>query len=242
MVGFVLGGRTAGTPGERLARAYYVAMAALIVLRAGAFAASLLSSQYRPWSFAGGAVGDVSGFLFGLLFGLAVRRADARGLLTDAAVLDAMRLVLAFTFIFASLGKALTMGGMGEFFTQSGYSLTFLKFIVLAEAFGALGLLLPWAVVPAMVGLSVDMFGAVLTHVHNGDPLNDSTGAIGLLIRLVALGVLWTMRPREGRSRPTVRTAVLAVAAATLACVLIAGAGSVAMRHFGPPSAAVGAR
>lgn len=186
----------------------------------------------------GGAIGDLSGFVFGLLFGLAARRDDARSLLTADVVLEAMRMALAFTFIFAALGKAVTISGIGDFFAQSGYSLAFLTFIILAEAFGALGHLLPWAVVPATLGLSVDMFGAVLTHFHNGDPLNDSTGAIGLLIRLLALGILWTLRPQRGLLRRTVRASVVAVAAATLACVLLAAGGSIAIRHLGTPPTA----
>jgi hypothetical protein len=36
-----------------------------------------------------------------------------------------------------------------------------------------------------------------MTHIHNGDPLNDSTGAIGMLIRLIAVGVLLTIRQRS---------------------------------------------
>ncbi len=52
---------------------------------------------------------------------------------------------------------------MTEFFTQSGYSVTFLRFIVIAEIFGGIGLLLPWAFIPALAGLTIDMFGAVLT-------------------------------------------------------------------------------
>lgn len=235
LAGFLLGGRTAELRSARLARTYYATVAALMVLRACAFTAGLLATNYQPWGYVSGAIGDVSAFIFGMLFGLAARRDDSRSLLTDDVVLEAMRIVLAFTFIFAALGKALTMSGMGEFFAQSGYSLAFLKFIILAEALGALGLLLPWAILPAMLGLSVDMFGAVLTHIHNGDPLNDSTGAIGLLIRLMALGILWALRPQGGRSRRTVRESVMAVAAATLACVLIAGSGSAVIRHFAPP-------
>jgi hypothetical protein len=233
LVGLVLRRSVAATSAERLARAYYLAVSVLIVLRAGAFGASILASHNQPWSLVSGAIGDLIGFLFGLLFGLAARRDDRRALLTDGQVLDAFRMLLAFTFISAALGKALTLAGIGEFFTHSGYTLGFLKFIIIAEAFGAIGLLLRWAVIPAMLGLSVDMFGAVLTHVHNGDSANDSTGAIGLLIRLVALGLLWTLRPQEGRSRRTVRASVLGVMAATLVCVLIAGVGGFAIRRFG---------
>ena len=37
---------------------------------------------------------------------------------------------LAFTFALNGAGKALSMTSMTEFFTQSGYSVSFLKFII----------------------------------------------------------------------------------------------------------------
>jgi len=242
VTGYLLGRHATTITTSRLARDCYFAVAALLVLRAGAFSVSLLTSHAETWRLISSAIGDITALIFGLLFGLAIRRPDARAFLTDNSVLDALRMVLAFTFIFASLGKALTLSSMAEFFTQSRYSASFLKFIVLAEAFGALGLLLRWAVVPAMLGLSVDMFGAVLTHIHNSDPLNDSTGAIGLLIRLVALGVLWVLRPQEENSRRTVAASVIAVSAAMLACLLLAAAGSMAMRNVEPPPSSAGGR
>jgi hypothetical protein len=140
-------------------------------------------------------------------------------------------MALAFTFGIAGVGKAFFIAPMADFFTPSGYSVTFLKFIVLAEIFGAIALLLPWGVVPALIGLTVDMFGAVLTHIHNGDPLNDSTGAIGLLIRLTAVGVLWTLRARPRAPLTTLRNALPGVAAA-IASVLIGLRGSAAVRHL----------
>lgn len=146
-------------------------------------------------------------------------------------------MLLAFTFVLAALGKAFSTAPMTEFFTQSGYSTGFLRFIVIAEGFGALGLLLPWAVVPALLGLTVDMFGAVLTHIHNGDPLNDSTGAISLLIRMIGFGILWTLRPRENQAPPAVRSSVLRVMGATVLCLVVAFAGSIMERHGNPAPA-----
>jgi uncharacterized membrane protein YphA (DoxX/SURF4 family) len=143
---------------------------------------------------------------------------------------------LAFTFAVAALGKAFSMSGMQQFFAQSGYSLTFLKFIIIAEVFGAICMLLPWAVVPALMGLSVDMFGAVVTHIHNGDPLNDSTGAILLLVRLVAVGTLWALPPRRGDHAPKLRSSILGVAAVTVCCLLMAIGGSVAIRSLSAPA------
>jgi hypothetical protein len=194
------------------------------------------------WGIAGKIIGDLAGLLFGGLFGLAVRRTDAREFLEEPFILSALRMTLAFTFSLAGMGKALYMAPMTEFFTQSGYSLAFLKFIVIAEIFGAVGLLLPWAFLPALMGLTIDMIGAVLTHVHNGDPLNDSTGAIGLLIRLAAVGILWELRPRAGAPKRAAQSSLMRIVATAAVCLLIAAGGSVAVRHLSPPTASSGTR
>jgi hypothetical protein len=73
------------------------------------------------------------------------------------------------------------MQGMVEFFTQSGYSTPFLKFIIVAEVLGGMGLLIPWTVLPAITGLSVDMFGAIYTHIHNA---RRRLAAVGVCIAL----------------------------------------------------------
>jgi hypothetical protein len=224
---------------SHLARGYYLTIAILVVLRTAAFAAGMLADHSTFWNPVSGFLGDLLGFLFGALFGLALQRRDKREFLTDSSVLGALCMVLAFTFGVAGIGKAFSMAPMADFFAQSGYSVAFLKFIVIAEIFGAIGLLLPWAVVPALIGLTVDMFGAVLTHIHNGDPLNDSTGAIGLLIRLAVVGVLWTLRPRPGAPLTTFRSALFRVAAGVTTCLLIAAGGSIAIRHLSRPIPAI---
>jgi len=239
-VGFIVGslfsGLTANLPPLRLVRGYYVVVLGLLVLRTGAFADTMLMSHATFWRTASGLIGDLLGFLFGALFGLATRRKDAREILTSSPILETLCVMLAFTFALAGIGKAFSVAPMTEFFVQSGYSAAFLKFIVMAEIFGSIGLLLPWAVLPALIGLAVDMFGAVLTHIHNGDPLNDSTGAIGMLIRLITVGVLITLRQRSGRTLPSVRSAVLRTTTATITCLLIAVGGSAAIRHLSPPT------
>jgi hypothetical protein len=226
---------------SRLARAYYAAVVVLVVVRIAVYICSLFASNTSMLNTVGGAVGDVSGVLFGFLFGVAARRQNQRELLIDEHVLDALCMGLAFGFALAGVAKALAIAPLIEFFRQSGYSETFLKFIIAAEIFGALGLLLPWARIPALIGLTVDMFGAVLTHVHNGDPLNDSTGAIGLLIRLITLGVLWAWSRKESDSGGRARSSIVAVAAASVVCLLVAAGGSAAVRHFSPPTATVAA-
>lgn len=232
IAGWLFGKRTVRLKADHLGFGYYVATAVLLSVRAAAFTGWMVLPQQSVWKNVSGVTADLTGFLFGALFGLALRRTNPRDFLVDKSVVDALRLTIAFTFILAGIGKAFSMGPMTEFFTQSGYSIAFLKFIVIAEILGSIGLLLPWAVVPALIGLSVDMFGAVVTHVHNGDPLNDSTGAIALLIRLAALGVLWMLRPEHSQQREaTLRGSVLRVSAVFGVCLLIAAGGSMAMRH-----------
>ncbi len=223
-----------GTSPSRLGQRYYGIASVLLVLRTGLFACSMLLTDASFWSTLSGVTGDLLSLLFGFIFGVAARRSDARALLTVPTIIKTLCMILAFTFALAGIGKAFSMTPMTEFFTQSGYSVSFLKFIVIAEIFGAVGLLLPWAVVPSLLGLAVDMFGAVLTHIHNGDPLNDSTGAIGMLIRLVVVGVIleWSRLDSKG-----LRQSVLRVGGAALVCLAIAFAGSSTMRHAGAATA-----
>jgi uncharacterized membrane protein YphA (DoxX/SURF4 family) len=221
----------------RLGQGYYVVTAVLLLVRAGLFTCIMLRSQESFWTTSSGIAGDAGGLLFGFLLGVAARRKDARTLLTNPSVVGALCLGCAVTFTLAGVGKAFSMAPMTDFFTQSGYSVTFLRFIVIAEIFGAVGLLLPWAVLPALLGLSVDMFGAVLTHIHNGDPLNDSTGAIGLLIRLTVIGALWELGRRPTKSVPR---SILRVGAVALVCLAVAQAGSSMMRHLPAASPAQG--
>jgi hypothetical protein len=242
MVGFFAGflfSRSAeNIPSSCLARRYYVAVAILLALRTTVFAVSMLLGGNAKWSTLGALIGDLLALLFGALFGLAARRSNGRELLVDPKILAALTMSLAFTFAMAGVGKGFSMTPMTEFFTQSGYSILFLKFIIIAEIFGGIGLLLPWSFLPVLIGLTIDMFGAVLTHVHNGDPLNDSTGAFGMLIRITALAILWGMRPRADAPARDLRTSLAKVAAVGAICLLIAVGGSVALRHVTPVSAA----
>ena len=122
------------------------------------------------------AAGDVSNFFFGAIFGVSLVRPQRLALLLEPAVYSALCLSTGFGFLTAGFVKALYLQGMIEFFVQPGYSMTFLKFIMTAEVLCGAALLIPWAILPAVAGLSIDMFGAIYTHIHNGDPINDSTG------------------------------------------------------------------
>jgi uncharacterized membrane protein YphA (DoxX/SURF4 family) len=239
LTGALLSGPTKNIVSSRLARGYYAVVAILLILRTGAYVCAFLDIHADFAQTLGGISGDLLGLSFGALFGLAARCKDAREFLTDSFILDALRMELAFTFALFGIGKMFNAAPMTEFFTQSGYSVAFLKFIEIAEIFGGIGLLLPWAVVPAWTGLTVDMFGAVLTHVHNRDPLNDSTDAIAMLIRLIAIGVLWALRGRDGKPSLTVRKSISGVTAVAMACLLIAIGGGAAVRHLNPPTSRI---
>jgi len=150
LAGVLLSRRTAYIEPSRLGRAYYAAVAVLQVVRALTSAGTMLTIQPGFCRIAGGITGDLAGFLFGAIFGLATRRKDSRQCLADPSILAALSMAVAFTFAIAGLGKALSLRPMTEFFTQSGYSATFLRFIVIAEILGAVGLLLPWGFLPAL--------------------------------------------------------------------------------------------
>lgn len=237
VAGFLIGAMLSRLAGDvstsRLARSYYALVAILLVLRVTTFAWTTLANRGGFAGTAGAVAGDMLTLLLGMAFGLAVKRRDARAFLTDRSLIGAFYVYLSFIFALAGIGKAFSMAPMTEFFTQSGYSAGFLRFIVIAELIGALGMLLPWARIPAWTGLTVDMFGAVLTHIHNRDPLNDSTGAIGMLLRLVAVAILWNLQQRDPAARPQVSKVVLRVGVATAICLSIAAGGGALLRHQG---------
>jgi MFS family permease len=238
ITGLLFSQRTRNTASSRLAGAYYIAVALLLIVGFAANAFVLLIGPHKAWTLIGGITGSIGGFLFGGIFGLAARRQSPRDLLAHPSVLAAICMAAAFTFAFAGIGKAFSMPYMTEFFTQSGYPVTFLKFIIIAEVLGGVGLLVPWAFLASLIGLTIDMFGAVATHIHNGDPLNDSTGAINMLIRLAAIAVLWALQSRPDKQPRTTRNGLVVVAVAAIVCLLVAAGGSAAVRHLSPPDPA----
>jgi len=216
----------------RIARTYFVAVAILVALSAAFFWASVVSVNSAAWYGATRLLGDLGNFFFGMVFGVAVFRADRREILCDRAVYSILCIASGTAFILTGYAKALYSSGMIEFFTQSGYSAGFLKFIMTAEILGGIGLLVPWTVLPAIAGLSIDMFGAIWTHVHNGDSLNDSTGAIGQLIRLGAIVALWVWQQRAAERRGAFRRRLAMAVAGAALCAAIAIGGSAAIRHM----------
>jgi DoxX-like family len=231
LVGTLLSKKAELIPSARLAHIYYVIVATLMSLRIAAYVCTAVANPPAFVNTAGSVFGDLSIVAFGAAFGLALRRSDARTFLTDRSLVDAFFLALAFGFALAGVAKTFAVAPMTEFFNQSGYSGGFLKFIEIAEIFGGIGLLLKWARIPALLGLTIDMFGAVITHIHNGDPLNDSTGAIGMLIRLVAMAVLLGLQSRPNHVRPPLSRAVIIAISAAAVCLCIALGGAAVLRH-----------
>src|ERR1700679_266139 len=169
LVGALLSKSTVGIEPSILARKYYIVVAVVLSLQACILTCSRIGIHPPFLHYAAPLANDLGLVLFGALFGLAMRRGDRRQFLVDPYILGTLRMVLAFTFVCASFSKALTFAPLAAFFEQSGYSDEFLKFIIIAEVFIAIGLLLPWAFVPALIGLTIDMLGALVTHIHNGD-------------------------------------------------------------------------
>lgn len=221
---------TSGIKPSRLARFYFVLVAILLVLRVVVFACAVVFPGPKVWSIAGNAMGDTGNFLVGFLFGIALLRADGREILCDPAVYSILCISAGVGFVMTGYVKALYMQGMTQFFAQSGYSVTFLKFIMTAEVLGGAALLIPVTVLPALAGLSIDMFGAIYTHIHNGDPLNDSTGAIATLIRFAVIAGLWAWRARSGDTPGSVRRRLGGVAAVAACCAVVAVGGSAMVR------------
>lgn len=232
LIGLAAGRRVAHFPVEVVARTYFEIVPVLLGLRLVCLIGYAMQPQTSAWNMALGTTLDISTLLFAALFGLALRR-SRRGLLTEDAVFSALVLATAFFFAMTGVGKAFSMDWMTNFFHQSGYSVAFLKSIMIVEVFAALAMLVPATVMPAILVLTVDMFGAIYTHVHNGDPLNDSTDAIRELIQLAAIAIFWTMR-RPAPDKAPRRIPWLGVATGGALCLVIAVAGGILMRHAHP--------
>jgi uncharacterized membrane protein YphA (DoxX/SURF4 family) len=101
---------------------------------------------------------------------------------------------VSISFICTEIGKMAHDAEMREFFMQSGYPVWFLYFTMTAETIGSVGLLIRKTRILAAAGLTVIMTGAILTHLHNGDPFSDSLEALHLLVPLVCIVIIHLLR------------------------------------------------
>ncbi|HTV10200.1 MAG TPA: DoxX family protein [Candidatus Aquilonibacter sp.] len=233
VIGTILATHARSWPDSEVARAFYRLTAFLLTVSFSLSVWRILGPAPKVVVVVATVFGGVLSVSFATIFGMAIRRDDSRRLLGQPQVLDAIRMTVALTFAIAGIGKAFNMPFMTEFFVQSGYSITFLHFIMIAEVLGAVGLLLPWAFFPAVLGFTIDMFGAIVTHVHNGDPLDDSAGAISMLIRIAAIAAIIVITPEGETTRRSLRSKVLIASCATIGCLAIAISGSFILHAVG---------
>jgi putative oxidoreductase len=121
------------------------------------------------------------------------------------ATLWGISILTANSFLVATVGKSMNIPIMISFFKQSGYAIWFLYFIMSAEAFGGLGILLHFKLKTgplAAAGLAIIMLGAVYTHWHNKDPFSDSYAAVGQFVNLSLLLILYYFKQRANLKLP----------------------------------------
>ena len=75
LIGLFTGKRTSRFPASRVAQAYFYIVIALLALSSISLTFRLSLGHGPAWT---GAISDLSGIVYGALFGIAVRRADRR--------------------------------------------------------------------------------------------------------------------------------------------------------------------
>jgi hypothetical protein len=227
IAGFVAIRRAHVVEPRRFARGYLIAVAALSAVQISLDLVRYGGLAAIPAELTG-ALRDLGPLSLGVFYGVALAAPRSEG---AAEVVDApdtrfaLCLATAVGFARTGVGKVVHLDGMLGFFAESGYSRSFLMVVIAGEVFAPLALVSPWRrlVMVATIALGIDMFGAIYTHVHNGDPLDDSTGAIAMLLRLGPIAVLHIGR----------RWA--AVAGGAAACCVVAIAGGTLVRRDPPP-------
>src|ERR1700743_2385122 len=106
LIGLFTGRWTLRFTAACMAEAYFNTVIVLLALSSISLTFRLALGDGPTWT---GAFGDLSGLLYGALFGIAVRRDDRRALLLDRAVLSALWISIAVTFGRAGVGKDFLM-------------------------------------------------------------------------------------------------------------------------------------
>jgi putative oxidoreductase len=215
-----------------MAQAFFITAA---VLSFGAFLCILLNTSgilaksaefawwlriliFRAWLIIGTAISSVFLILLGMRVDKTLQMtSDAtRYFVTSPYLLRGLCLSVAISFICTEIGKVAHDAEMRQFFVQSGYPVWFLYFIIVAETVGAVGLLVPKTILPAALGLSLIMTGAIRTHLHNHDPFSDSLEALHLLMLLNCIVLIRQLRSRVQPWTPSVVENVVEDKALTL--------------------------
>ena len=157
---------------------------------------------YRGWIVIGTGISSAILVLLGAGTRLQLRD-GTRCFVTSPYLLRGLCLSVSISFICTEIGKVAHDADMRQFFIQSGYSVWFLYFIIVAEILGAVGLLFPKTLLPAAFGLVLIMAGAIRTHQHNRDPFSDSLEALHLLVLLACIFVVRLLAERVSEVKRT---------------------------------------
>lgn len=156
---------------------------------------------YRGWVVIG--TGISSALLIFVAAGMRLQMTNStRSFLSSRYLLKGLCLSVSISFISTEIGKLAHDADMRQFFIQSGYPVWFLYFIIVAESFGAIGLLLPKTRGLAAYILILDMAGAITTHWRNRDPFSDSLEAVHLLVLLACIVLVRLLGERFCPSQP----------------------------------------
>ena len=105
-------------------------------------------------------------------------------------IIRGLSIQIGITFVTFSVGKSLNMPDMKHFFLSSGYSVSFLYFIIVLEGVTGMVLLFNLKFYPKIITLAIlsaIIIGAIVTHARNGDPISDSVDALLLGTKIVIL-------------------------------------------------------
>ena len=146
---------------------------------------------FRIWIVVG--MGIVSMVLSLLWFGRSASissNPNIRSFVASSYVLRGLCFSVSIAFLAVEIGKLTHDADMRQFFLESGFPVWFLYFVIIAEILGAIGLFITKLIVPAAIGLTILMLGAIYTHYNNGDPFSDSLEAFHNLILLICIIVI----------------------------------------------------
>jgi hypothetical protein len=206
----------------RLARNYVTATSVLMAARIAAYIAA---NAFGANAFRSASTGpyDLTNLLIGALYGLVLVHALGGGFgafFRSPEVETALRIATGSAFVLAGLGGLLFLNASHvDYFLAVGYPTSFHFVIIFLEVLGGAALLVGWRWLTLVVaaGLAIDMFGALITNVRTGAPLDPA--AVVMLLRLAPLALITA----RGRWR--------VVSVAGIACALAAFAGSRALMH-----------
>lgn len=139
---------------------------------------------------------QVSTVILGYCLGYMIGRVDHY----YSYIIRGLSIQIGITFVAFSIGKYLNMPDMKHFFLSSGYSVSFLYFIIVLEGVTGMVLLFNLKFYPKIITLAIlsaIIIGAIVTHARNGDPISDSVDALLLGAKIVLLVTVYILYKRS---------------------------------------------